>query len=457
MDVDFIVIGGGPGGYIAAIRASQLGFNVVVIEKDELGGVCLNWGCIPTKALLNSAHSYYHLKHKIGDFGIMANNVSFDITKIVQYSRKVSKKLSDGISYLMSKNKIKVYKGSATINKDKTVTINGKNKISGKHIIIATGASPRTINDLDFDSKMVWNYRDAMIPSVLPRSAIIVGSGAIGMEFASFYNALGTDVTILEMQKHILPAEDEEISNIAAEEFKKRGVKILTNSKIVDITKSKKHITIQTSEKDVVGECVIVAAGVLGNVNNLGLENFSSIKIEKGHIKVDGYGYTGVEGIYAIGDVAGSPCLAHKASHEGILCVEKIAGLADLQQIDRNNIPGCTYCDPQIASVGLTEKQAKDMGYEVKVGRFKPEGNGKSVVLAEQVGLVKTIFDRKTGELLGAHMIGAEVTEMIQGYVIGKTLEATDKDFKHTIFPHPTLSEMMHESVLDADDEALHS
>ena len=461
MDFDIIVIGSGPGGYVAAIRASQLGFKVAVVEKENLGGICLNWGCIPTKALLHAAHSYHFIKHKASTLGISATGVTFDIEKIVKYSRQKSKKLSDGVNYLMNKNKITVYKGHAHINDKKEVLIDDKKKITADHIIVATGASPRAIPHLEVNHDTIWNYRDAMVPSTLPKSMIVIGSGAIGVEFASFYNTLGTEVTIIEMQSQILPVEDKEIVEIARKEFEKKGIKILTDSKVNKVEQCKNEITLhidhKNSSKKITADCVVVAAGVQGNSPGLGLEQFAKIEIENSYIKADKYGFTGEDGIYAIGDVTGAPCLAHKASHEGVICIEKIANKEDVYAIDKSNIPGCTYCDPQIASIGLTEEQAINQGYDIKVGRFKPEANGKSVVLEENIGLIKTVFDKKTGELLGAHMIGHEVTEMIQGYIIGKTMEATDQDFRRTIFPHPTLSEMMHESVLDADDEALHS
>ncbi len=455
MNFDIAVIGGGPGGYVAAIRASQLGLKVVIIEREELGGICLNWGCIPTKALLNAAHAYHNIKHKYSNFGIHVDNVSFDIAKIIKYSREKASNLSKGIEYLMNKNKITCYKGSAYINPDKTISVDNKQKITAKNIIISTGSTPKSIPGMEFDQQMIWNYRNAMTPVKLPKSILIVGAGAIGIEFASFYNSLGVKVVVVEAQEQILPAEDIEIAEIARKEFEKRGMKIHTSSTISNLQKGKKEIKFTINNDDFVVEKIIVAIGVKGNCDDFGLNKFSKIKIENSFIVTDDFGFTGEEGIYAIGDVTGPPCLAHKASHEGVLCVENIAGKKSLEAI--TNIPGCTYCDPQIASIGLTEKEAEKLGYEIKIGRFKPEGNGKAVVLDERVGLVKTIFDKKTGELLGAHMIGAEVTEMIQGYIIGKTLEATDKDFKHTIFPHPTLSEMMHESVLDADEEALHS
>ena len=457
MKYDVVVIGGGPSGYVAAIRANQIGFKVALIEKEQLGGVCLNWGCIPTKALLNSGHSYHYMKYNAKNFGVSASDISFDIQEVVKYSRQKSQKLSDGISYLMHKNKITIYKGNAFINPDKSITIDNKDKITGTHIILATGASPRSIPNLEFDKRMVWSYKEAMIPNELPKSIVVIGSGAIGVEFASFYNSLGSEVGIIEIQEQILPTEDREISDIARKEFEKRGMKIYTKSNVSNVQKNNEEINLMVNDENITTNKIIVAVGVQGNSEGFGLENFSKVKIQKSYITVDDYGYTGEEGIYAIGDVSGPPCLAHKAMHEGMLCVEKIAGKNDLQAIEKLNIPSCTYCDPQIASVGLTEESAKKSGYEIKIGRFKPEGNGKSVVLEENVGLVKTIFDNKSGELLGAQMIGAEVTEMIQGYVLGKTLEATDKDFRRTIFPHPTLSEMMHESVLDADDESIHS
>ena len=457
MDFDIAIIGSGPGGYVAAIRASQLGFKVALIEKNQLGGICLNWGCIPTKALLNAAHLYHNIKHKVMDFGLNVQNVSFDLAKIVEYSRATSKKLSNGIEYLMNKNKITVYNSAACINSDKTISINKHDKIEAKHIIIATGAKPKSIPQLEFDHKLIWNYKDALKPTSVPKSIIIVGSGAIGIEFASFYNALNSEVTVIEIQSQILPSEDLEIAEIARKALEEKRIKILTDSNITDIQKNTNEIKLKANGQNISAEAMIVATGVTGNHENIGLDSFPNIKIEKNYIVVDGYGCTGETGIYAIGDVTGPPCLAHKASHEGVLCVEKIAGEKNLRLIDKLNIPGCIYSDPQIASIGFTEKQAKEQGYDIKIGRSKAEANGKSIVLQETVGLIKAIFDKKTGELLGAHMIGAEATELIQSYVVGKTLEATDKDLRHTIFPHPTLSEMIHESVLDADDESIHS
>ncbi len=457
MNFDLAIIGGGPGGYVAAIRAGQLGMKVALIERDDLGGVCLNWGCIPTKALLNAAHSYQHIRNKVKNFGINIKEVSFDLTKIVEYSRKKSKKLSSGVDYLMKKNKVALYRGNAVINSDKTITIDAKGKIISKNIIVATGARSRQITQLESDGKVIWDYRNAMIPDTLPKSLIVVGSGAIGMEFASFYNALGVELSVIEVLPQILPAEDKEIACIVQKEFERRGVKFYLDSKITSVKKEKAKIFIKIGDNEISAENLVVAAGVIGNSDGLGLEKFAKIKIEKSYIQIDGYCYTGESGIYAIGDVAGPPCLAHKASSEGVLCVEKIFGINGLKPIDSSNIPSCTYCNPQVASVGLTEEQARKAGYSIKVGKFRPEGNGKAVVLEENFGLVKIIFDKKTGELLGAHMVGAEVTELIQGYVIGKKLEATDQDFKHIIFPHPTLSEMMYEAVLDADGGAMHS
>ncbi|PZO88140.1 MAG: dihydrolipoyl dehydrogenase [Micavibrio aeruginosavorus] len=460
---DVVVIGGGPGGYVAAIRAAQLGMKVSVVEANHLGGICLNWGCIPTKALLRSAEVYHLMKHADA-YGLSATGVSFDIKKIVERSRGVAKQLSGGIGHLLKKNKVAVFdaygkllgKGKVELSKD------GKkiDEISGKHIIIATGAKARQIPGLEPDGKLVWTYREAMVPDFMPKSLVVVGSGAIGIEFASFYRTLGAEVTVIEMMDRVMPVEDEEISGMAKKAFEKQGMKILLGAKTSKIEKGANNVTVHVEVggkvEKITADRVIMAVGITANTENIGLENVPGVKLDRGHIVTDGYLKTGEAGVYAIGDVTGAPWLAHKASHEGVICVEKIAGQKDVHPMVKSNIPGCTYCHPQVASVGMTEKAAKEKGLDIKVGKFPFVGNGKAIALGEPEGLVKTIFDAKTGELLGAHMIGAEVTEMIQGYVIGKTNELTEAEFMHTVFAHPTLSEMMHESVLSAYGKAIH-
>lgn len=464
---DIIVIGGGPGGYVAAIRAAQLGYKTAVVEREHMGGVCLNWGCIPTKALLRSA-DVLELFHRAKEFGLKAERVSFDIDAVVKRSRKVAGRLSGGVSGLMKKNKITVIDGAARLEKGAKapkVVVKGKDgkdaAYTAAHVILATGARARTIPaaGLEPDGQHIWTAKEAMVPDAMPKSLLVIGSGAIGMEFASFYNAFGADVTVVEMVDRILPAEDEEISKFAEKIFKKRGINIKTSAQVDKLDKSAAGV--KATIKDKAGKAdtlavdkVILAIGITGNVEGLGLEALG-VKIDRGHIVADGFGKTGVPGLYAIGDVTGAPWLAHKASHEGVICVEAIAG-KNPHPIDKTNIPGCTYCHPQIASVGLSEAKAKEAGYKIKVGRFPFVGNGKAIALGEDQGLIKTIFDEKTGELLGAHMVGAEVTELIQGYVVGKTMETTEEDLMHTIFPHPTLSEMMHESVLDAYGQVVH-
>ena len=459
---DVVIIGGGPGGYVAAIRAAQLGMSVAVVEASHLGGICLNWGCIPTKALLRSAE-IYHLMQHAEQFGLKASGVEFDLAKIVARSRSVSKQLSGGIGHLLKKNKVTVFdgwgklagKGKVTVEKDKKISAT----LSAKHIILATGARARVLPGLEPDGKLIWTYREAMVPDVMPKSLLVVGSGAIGIEFASFFRTFGADVTVAEVMDRVMPVEDEEISTLARKSFEKQGMKILTGVKVTKLDKGANNVTahIETNGKieKLTVDRVIMAVGIVANTENIGLET-TKVKVEKGQIVTDEYLRTAEPGIYAIGDVAGAPWLAHKASHEGIICIEKIAGQKDVHPMKRENIPGCTYCHPQVASVGLTEAKAKAAGYDVKIGRFPFIGNGKAIALGEPEGLVKTVFDAKTGELLGAHMIGAEVTELIQGFVIGKTMEATELDFMHTIFPHPTLSEMMHESVLSAYGKAIH-
>jgi dihydrolipoamide dehydrogenase len=459
---DLIVIGGGPGGYVAGIRAAQLGMKVTLIEREHLGGICLNWGCIPTKSLLRSAEVLRQAQHA-AEFGVSAGNVTFDLGKIVARSRKVAAQLSSGVQFLMKKNKIDVIEGSAKLlggGKVEVTKADGKKiELTAKNIILATGARPRPLPGFEADGKLIWTSKEALIPQALPKSMLIVGSGAIGIEFASFYRALGVDVTVVEVMDRILPVEDEEISALARKAFEKQGMKIYTGATLKKCDKKTDQVTVtfevagrpisQTVDR------VIVAIGIVGNVENIGLEA-TKAKVEKTHIKTNEWSATDEPGLYAIGDVAAAPWLAHKASHEGVICVEHIAGLADAHPLDLTRIPGCTYCAPQVASVGLTEAKAKAAGFDVKVGRFSFIGNGKAIVLGESEGLVKTVFDAKTGELLGAHMIGAEVTEMIQGFVIGQTLETTEKELMHAVFPHPTISEAMGESVLSAFNRALH-
>lgn len=455
---DVTVIGAGPGGYVAAIRAAQLGLKVAIIERDNLGGICLNWGCIPTKALLRCAE-VYHLAKNAHQFGISTGEVSFDLTKIVERSRGVATQLSSGIAHLMKKNKISVIKGNAKFVGKNKLSIDGKEEVVAKNIIIATGARARALPGFEPDGQFVFSYKEALTLQKMPQKLLVVGSGAIGVEFASFYCNLGAQVTIIEVLDRILPVEDDEISALARKSFEAQGMVIHSNAKLEKIQKNKDSVTasldINGAKHNLEVDAIIMAVGIEGNVENLGLEK-TGIKVEKGHIITDQWLETAEKGVYAIGDVAGTPWLAHKASHEGVICAEKIAGLKNLHPISKENIPGCTYSMPQIASVGLTEKQAIAKGLKIKVGRFPFMANGKAVALGEKEGLVKTIFDEKTGELLGAHMIGAEVTEMIQGFVVAKTLEATELDLMHSIFPHPTLSEMMHESVLDAFGKALH-
>jgi dihydrolipoamide dehydrogenase len=465
---DIIVIGSGPGGYVTAIRASQLGFKTAVVERDYLGGICLNWGCIPTKALLRSSEVFHYLQHP-GNYGLSAEMVGFDAGAIVKRSRGVAKRLSDGVAFLLRKNKVDVIWGEAAIDAPGKLTVKaskteapkgalGPGSYQAKHIIIATGARPRVLAGLEPDKKLVWTYFEAMVPDRIPKSLLVVGSGAIGIEFASFYRTLGAEVTVVEVLPQILPAEDAEIAAFARKAFEKQGMKIITGAKVTKLEKGTDSVrsTIDDGKgvQSITAERVISAVGVVGNIESLGLEKLG-VKTDRGMIVIDGLGRTSVPGVYAIGDVAGPPLLAHKASHEGVLCVEAIKGLHP-HPMDKLRVPGCTYCQPQIASVGLTEAAAKDRGYEIKVGRFPFVGNGKAIALGEDQGLVKTIFDAKTGQLLGAHLVGAEVTELIQGFVIAMQLETTEEDLMHVIFPHPTLSEMMHESVLAAYGRALH-
>ena len=462
-EFDLAVIGAGPGGYVAAIRAAQLGMKCAIVERDRLGGICLNWGCIPTKALLRTSE-IYHLMQNAAAFGLSADTIGFDFAKVIERSRNVADKLSNGVAYLMKKNKVAVIEGTARLDGQGRIALTGKDgaalpAIAAKHIIIATGARPRTLPGLE-PSKHIWTYKEALVPEHFPRSLLVVGSGAIGIEFASFYRTLGAEVTVVEILDRILPAEDEEISRLAHKAFLKQGIALRTGTTVERLVTTDSGVTATLKTPDggrLEGtvERVILAVGITGNVEGLGLEE-QGVQTERGHIVVDEWGGTGVPGLYAIGDVVGPPWLAHKAMHEGVLCVEKIAGLDGLHPIDKTNIPACTYCAPQIASLGLTETAAREAGHTLKVGRYPYSANGKAIAMGETDGLVKTIFDAQTGALLGAHMIGAEATELIQGFAIGKTLETTEAELIATIFPHPTLSEMMHESVLDAFGRALH-
>ena len=454
---DIVVVGGGPGGYVAAIRAAQLGLKTAVVEREHMGGICLNWGCIPTKALLRTSEVYSLIKHA-DSFGLSVKDVSFDAKKIVERSRKVANQLSGGVSMLMKKNKITAKLAGtgkvAVAMKDKSnVTLTYKN------VILATGARARQLPGLETDGKLVWSYKEAMVPPEFPKSLLVIGSGAIGIEFASFYRTMGAEVTVCEVLDRILPVEDAEVSAFAKRAFEKQGMKILTSATVSNLKKGANNvtatITVGGKAEQVTIDRVISAVGIVGNVENLGLEG-TKVKVEKTHIVIDQWGFTGEPNVYAIGDVAGPPWLAHKAMHEGVLVVEKIAGVKGVHPMKTENIPGCTYCQPQVASIGLTEAAAKAKGLQLKVGKFPFIGNGKAIALGEPEGFIKTIFDAKTGELLGAHMIGAEVTELIQGYSIAKTLETTEAELMATVFPHPTLSEMMHESVLAAYGRTLH-
>jgi len=462
-EFDIIIIGSGPGGYVTAIRAAQLGLTTAIVERDYLGGICLNWGCIPTKALLRSAEILHYLQHA-KDYGLSAGQVTYDPGAVVKRSRAVSKRLNDGVGFLMKKNKVAVIWGEATIDAPGKVTVKqsrseapkgalGPATYTTKHIILATGARPRVLPGLEPDKKLVWTYFEAMVPDRIPKSILVVGSGAIGVEFASFYRTLGADVTLVEVLPQILPVEDAEIAAFARKSFEKQGIKIFTDAKVTKLDKKSESVTATINDgkggtQTLTVERVISAVGVVGNIENLGLEKFG-VKTDRGAIVIDGMCKTNVPGFYAIGDVAGPPLLAHKAEHEGVICIEAIKGLHP-HPMNKLLIPGCTYCSPQIASVGLTEQAAKEKKLDIRVGRFPFVGNGKAIALGEDQGLVKVIFDKKTDQLLGAHMVGAEVTELIQGYVIAMNLETTEEELMHTVFPHPTLSEMMKEAVLDA-------
>ena len=457
---DLIVLGAGPGGYVAAIRASQLGLNVAVVEREHLGGICLNWGCIPTKAMLRSAE-VYHLAERAKEFGLSAEKISFDLNKIVERSRKISGQLNQGVGHLLNKNKVTVFSGEAKLLDRSNVSINngGKyEKITGKNIVLATGARARELPGMEADGDLVWTYKHALTPSRMPKKLLVIGSGAIGVEFASFYNTLGANTTIVEVLNRILPVEDEDVSSLAAEQFTKQGMTIKTGAKVQKLEKKKNQVVASIDCNGVTEvlefDTVISAVGIIGNIEGLGLEEVG-VETKANHVVTDEYCETTASGVYAIGDLTGAPWLAHKASHEGVLVAEKIAGQS-VKPINPIAIPGCTYSYPQIASVGLTEAEAQKAGYKINVGKFPFIGNGKAIALGEKEGFIKTIFDTSSGELLGAHMIGAEVTELIQGYVIGQALETTEEELIHAVFPHPTLSEMMHESVLDAHSRVIH-
>ena len=473
---DVIIIGSGPGGYVSAIRAAQLGLKTAIIEREHLGGICLNWGCIPTKALLRSAEIYHQMQNA-KEYGLKAGDISFDIGDIIKRSRRVSRRLNGGIGHLLKKNKVDVIWGEAKLIAPGEISVEatsakaaqpqnpvpkdvlGLGNYKAKNIIIATGARPRTLPGITPDGERIWTYFDAMVPKSMPKSLVVMGSGAIGIEFASFYNAMGADVSVVELMDNIMPVEDVEISTIAKKQLEKHGLKFHNNAKVTKVENTAKGIMAHVELKDgkikkISAEKLISAVGVQGNIENLGLEAMG-VETDRGCIKIDGFGRTSAVGIFAIGDVAGPPMLAHKAEHEGVICVEKIAGL-DAHPMDKNQIPGCTYCNPQVASVGLNEAAARANGHEIKVGRFPFMGNGKAIALGEPDGLIKTIFDAKTGQLLGAHMVGVEVTELIHGFVVAMGLETTEEELMLTVFPHPTLSEMMHESVLDAYGRVIH-
>ena len=482
---DVIIIGSGPGGYVTAIRAAQLGLKTAIVEREHLGGICLNWGCIPTKALLRSAEILHFAEHA-ADYGVsLKGTVSADIGAVVKRSRGVSGRLNAGVGFLMKKNKVDVIWGEAQLTKaakagaPAEVTVKkpskkamepqhpapkntkGEGTYTAKHVIVATGARPRALPGIEPDGKLIWTYFEAMVPQTQPKSLVVMGSGAIGIEFASFYHSIGVDVTVVELMPNIMPVEDVEISGLARKALEKQGLKIITEAKVSKVDKASDSITAHVETKGgkiekITADRLISAVGVQGNIENLGLEALG-VKTDRGCIVIDGYGKTNVEGIYAIGDVAGPPMLAHKAEHEGVICIEKIAGVPGVHPMDKSMIPGCTYCHPQVASVGLTEAKAKEAGHDIRVGRFSFSANGKAIALGEDQGLIKTIFDKKTGQLLGAHMVGAEVTELIQGFVVAMNLETTEEELMHTVFPHPTLSEMMKESVLDAYGRALNA
>ncbi|MEM9973983.1 MAG: dihydrolipoyl dehydrogenase [Pseudomonadota bacterium] len=460
-EFDLVVIGAGPGGYVAAIRASQLGLKTAIVEREHMGGICLNWGCIPTKAMLRSSE-VFHLMHRAKEFGLKAEGIDYDLDAVVSRSRAVAKQLNSGVGHLMKKNKVMVVMGEATLPAKGMVSVKtdkGTETLKAKNIILATGARARELPGLEADGDLVWTYKHALVPPRMPKKLLVIGSGAIGIEFASFYNTLGTETTVVEVMDRILPVEDAEISAFAKKSFAKQGMTIMEKAMVKQLDRGKGTVTahIETGGKveKHTFDTVISAVGIVGNTEGLGLEALG-VKIDRSHVVTDEYCRTGVEGLYAIGDIAGAPWLAHKASHEGTMVAELIAGKNDVHPVKPESIAGCTYCHPQVASVGYSEAKAKELGFDIKVGRFPFIGNGKAIALGEPEGMVKTVFDAKTGELLGAHMVGAEVTELIQGYVVGRTLETTEEDLMHTVFPHPTLSEMMHESVLDAYDRVIH-
>jgi dihydrolipoamide dehydrogenase len=460
---DVVLIGAGPGGYVAAIRASQLGLSAAIVEREHLGGICLNWGCIPTKALLRTSEIHHLLQHA-DQFGFSVSDVSFDFGKIVARSRSVADRLSKGVRHLLRKHKVTIFDGCGRLAGSGSVRVEKDGQqvaeLEARHVVLATGARPRGLPGIEPDGDRIWTYKEALAPDAMPGSILVIGSGAIGIEFASFYRNLGAEVTVVEILDRVLPVEDEEISALAEKAFRKQGMQIHTSASVTSVRKTEGGVAAEIEVKEgdsrsIEVDRVILAVGITGNVEDLGLEE-AGVQVEGGHIVVNEWLETGAPGVYAIGDVVGPPWLAHKAMHEGVLCAEKIAGETDLHPLDPRSVPGCTYCTPQVASVGLTESAAREAGHEVRVGHFPYVGNGKAIALGESEGLVKTVFDAKTGELLGAHMIGAEVTEMIQGYAIARTLETTERELIHTIFPHPTLSETMHEAVLDAFGKALH-
>ncbi|HAW46113.1 MAG TPA: dihydrolipoyl dehydrogenase [Roseovarius sp.] len=457
---DMIVIGAGPGGYVAAIRGAQLGLKVAIVEREHMGGICLNWGCIPTKAMLRSSE-VFHLMHRAKEFGLSAEGIGYDLDAVVKRSRAVAKQLNSGVGHLLKKNKVTAYMGEASLPAKGRVSVKtdkGTEELKAKNIVIATGARARELPGLEADGDLVWTYKHALVPPRMPKKLLVIGSGAIGIEFASFYNTLGAETTVVEVMDRILPVEDAEISAFAKKAFTKQKMKIMEKAAVKQLDREKGKVTahIETGGKVEKHEfdTVISAVGIVGNTEGLGLEDLG-VKVEKTHVVTDPHCRTGVDRVYAIGDIAGAPWLAHKASHEGVMVAELIAG-GKPHAVDPDSIAGCTYCHPQIASVGLTEAQAKEKGYKIKVGRFPFIGNGKAIALGEAEGMVKTVFDQSTGELLGAHMVGAEVTELIQGYIVGRTLETTEEELMNTVFPHPTLSEMMHESVLDAYGRVIH-
>lgn len=476
---DVLIIGSGPGGYIAAIRAAQLGFKTAIVEREHLAGICSNWGCIPTKALLRSAE-VLHLAEHAKNYGLtLEGKVTPDLKAIIARSRGIAERMNGGVGFLMKKNKVDIIWGEAKLTKPGEVVVSkttktivqpqaplpkntlGEGTYTAKHIIVATGARPRALPGIEPDGKLIWTYFEAMNPDAMPKSLLVMGSGAIGIEFASFYRTMGVDVTVVEVMSQVMPVEDAEISAFAKKQFDKQGMKILLEAKVAKVEKSANSITAHVEKKDgtvekITADRMISAVGVQANIENIGLETLG-VKTDRGFIAIDGYGKTNVPGIYAIGDVAGPPMLAHKAEHEAVICIEKIAGLPNVHPMDKAKIPGCTYCNPQVASVGLTEAKAKAEGRDIRVGRFPFVANGKAIALGEDQGMVKTIFDKKTGELLGAHLVGAEVTELIQGFVVAMNLETTEEELMHTVFPHPTISETLKESVLDAYGRALNA